>query len=80
MIFKVVTWAFGGVTQFSWVSPMYIKGIHVTKFAFSYYLVFYHLAWQRGVGRGRRVGGHSAKGYFFLPTSSLKAKTDLLSY
>ena len=71
MIFKVVTWAFGGVTQFSWVSPAYIKGIHVIKFAFSYYLVFYHL-----VGRWGAEGGWVLSQGIFLPAYKLFESKD----
>ena len=42
-VFKVIV-PFGGVTQFSWVSPMYTGGIHVIKLVFAFLLLtcFYY--------------------------------------
>ena len=39
----VVVWAISGVTQFSWVSPMYTGGLHVIKLQFVFFLLIYLL-------------------------------------
>lgn len=56
MVFKVITWAFGGVTQFS-------RGSFIT-----------------GGGMGGGGSTENLEGCFSSPTSSLKARADLVTY
>lgn len=53
---------FGEVTQFSWVDPMYVGGMHVIKLLFVFLLVIFHYR-ERLSREPRRVEG---KLYFIL--------------
>ena len=78
MVFKVIAWAFGGVTQFSLGSPMYTEGIHIIKsVCFSPVTLSFITG---GAGGGGEGSTKNLEGYFSSPASSLKARTDLVTY
>ena len=52
MVLKMMGWAISGVTQFSWVSPMYTEGIYY--YSLKVFLKLIYLLLQRVLSQGPR--------------------------